>query len=279
MLKLSLMAPPMSLRGNETAGTIVLVITLALIGAAVLWATRRREPLLIALLVGGGLAGFVEAQLDLLSRIWWASNLPRAYTVFGRPIPLLVVATYSLVIGGGMYLAYRVCAADGARRRIVLFGVAFMVLESVFEMVLMTTHFYKYYGPQPLRVFGFPLYWGAINAVGAVMGGCVVYAGRSRLAGPNALLAVLIPPVSFGLDFAVGWPTWNVMNTNASQLTMSLVSLLTFGLCAAELWLVSVAVTRPKSAAPSMAADHDAIALHAPLTVERASTESLQRAV
>ena len=77
-----------------------------------------------------------------------------------------------------------------------------------------------------------------------VVGGSVVYLARTRLAGPSALLAVLIPPVSFGLDFAVGWPTWNVMNTHASQLTMSLVSLLTLGLCAAELWLVSAAVKR-----------------------------------
>jgi len=27
------------------------------------------------------IAGFVEAQLDLLSQIWWATNPPTAYTV------------------------------------------------------------------------------------------------------------------------------------------------------------------------------------------------------
>lgn len=239
MHSLGLIPPPTGLRGNETAATVVLIATLAPLAAAVAWGIARRRFLLIALLFGGLLAGFVESQLDLLSRIWWAANLPTAYTTFGRPIPLFVPFTYSLVIGGGAFVAYSLCARGATRSDIVRFGVAFSVLEPVFEMLLMTTNFYKYYGPQPIQVFGFPMYWGAINGVGATTAGVLVYLWRNNLAGRNAVLAVAVIPLSFGMDFAVGWPLFDVMNTHASELTMSLVSLLPIGLCAAELWLVS----------------------------------------
>jgi len=252
MLNHVLYQAPTGLRGDKTADTIVFVISLVVLAGLLLWGLRKRDFRLIGLLIGAGLAGFVEAQLDLLSRIWWASDLPTAYTVFGRPIPTLVLATYSLAIGGGMYLVYRICAAGAKRTDIIRLGVVLMVAESVFEMILMTTSFYKYYGPQPLRVFGFPLYWGAINSVSMVAGGVGVYAYRERLTGRAALLTIAIPPLAFGLDFAVGWPTWDVMNTHASQLTMSLVSLSTIALCGAELYMLSWVVERStaQTAAP-----------------------------
>jgi hypothetical protein len=246
-----LISPPTGLHGNSTAATVVLTGTLVALAAAAGWGIARRRWLLIALLTGGLLAGFVESQLDLLSRIWWASNLPNAYTTFGRPIPLIVPFTYSLVIGGGAYLAYALCARGASRKTIVQFGVAFSVLEPIFEMLLMTTHFYKYYGPQPIRVFGYPMYWGAINGVGATSAGVLVYLWRNAFAGRNAALAVLVIPLAFGMDFAFGWPLFDVMNTHASELTMSLVSLLPIALCAGELWLVSSYIGRRTHGATS----------------------------
>jgi hypothetical protein len=106
-------------------------------------------------------------------------------------------------------------------------------------MLTMTTNWWTYYGPQPLQVFGFPLYWGAMNSAGAVGTGVLLYRGRQHFAGSRAWLAVFVPPLAFGFDFAVGWPTWNVMNTSASTLVISLVSLVTIALCAAEVWFVS----------------------------------------
>jgi hypothetical protein len=246
-----LISPPTGLHGNSTAATVVLTGTLVALAAAAGWGIARRRWLLIALLTGGFLAGFVDSQLDLLSRIWWASNLPNAYTTFGRPIPLIVPFTYSLVIGGGAYLAYALCARGCTRRDIVRFGIAFSVLEPVFEMLLMTTHFYKYYGPQPIRVFGYPMYWGPINGVGATSAGVLVYLWRNAFAGRNAALAILVIPLAFGMDFAFGWPLFDVMNTHASELTMSLVSLLPIALCAGELWLVSSYIRGRTHATPS----------------------------
>jgi len=87
-----------------------------------------------------------------------------------------------------------------------------------------------------------------------------VYRAREDFSGWRAVLALAVPPLSFGPDFAVAWPTWNVMNTHASELTMSLVSLLAIGLCAAELWLVSAYVgeRKPKAlSGPEPIADAD----------------------
>jgi hypothetical protein len=238
MQGLKLIPPPVGLHGSTTVAAIVLIGTIIPLVAAVAWAISRRRYLLIAMLVGGFLAGFVESQLDTLSRIWWASNLPRAYTTFGRPIPLLVPFTYSLVIGGGAYLAYVLCLR-GKRRDVIRFGIAFSVLEPVFEMLLMTTHFYRYYGPQPIDVFGYPLYWGPINGVGATSAGVLLYVWRNNFAGRRTVLAAVIVPLSFGMDFAVGWPLFAVMSTHASKWAISLVSLVPIALCAAELWIVS----------------------------------------
>jgi hypothetical protein len=234
-----LISPPTGLHGNSTVAAVVLTATVVTLAAVAGWGVARRRWLLIALLAGGFLAGFVESQLDLLSRIWWAANLPRAYETFGRPIPLIVPFTYSLVIGGGAYLAYALCARGCSRRTLIRFGIAFSILEPIFEMILMTTHFYRYYGPQPFRVFGYPLYWGPINGVGATSAGVFVYLWRDRFVGRNAAFGILVVPIAFGMDFAFGWPLFDVMNTHASQLTMSLVSLLPMALCAGELWLVS----------------------------------------
>jgi hypothetical protein len=143
--------------------------------------------------------------------------------------------------------------------------------------VFMTTGIYKYYGPQPLRILGFPLYWGAINAVSMVAGGVCTYAFRERLAGRPALLAIVIPPLAFGLDFGIAWPSWDVMNTHASQLVMSLVSLATIALCAAELYMLSTAVKRAPAEASSTLGIDDRLAPIPPRATETVPAESLRQ--
>jgi hypothetical protein len=243
----ALFDPPIALSAPETGGTVALVVlTVGLVGLYA-FGLLRRDWALPLLLLGAAAASLVEASLDELSRIWWASNLERAYTAFERPIPLIVVVGYSFLVGGGTYASYKLVCSGTTRKRMLTLALAFFVVESAFEMVWLRIGFYEYYGRQPLEVFGFPLYWGAINAVGAITAGYVVYLIHERLVGPRVLLLVLIPPLSFGADFAVGWPTWTVMNMDVSTLVMSLVSLITIALCVGEAWLVSGAAERAGS--------------------------------
>lgn len=245
-MAISAVRPPVELHGNETVQAVMLAGILAAIAAATIWALWRRQPMLVLLMAGATLTSFVEPQLDLLSRIWWATNLPSAFTMFGISIPPVVIPTYSLVIGGGMYLAYRT-AVHGSGSDLVRLGLVFFVVESVFEMFFMSSDIYDYWGPQPLEVFGFPLYWGAINSVGAVSTGVFVYAWREKFHASRAALVLIVPPLAFGADFAVGWPTWAVMDSTNSALAGSVASLGTIALCAAELRLAAKAVDRLKA--------------------------------
>ena len=195
----ALIEPPRGLDGPDTGNDIAVIVLLASIVGLLVWAIVRREWLLPILLAGAFAASLVEAQLDLLSRIWWAEDLTRSYTMFDRPIPLMASLGYTMLVGGGTYSAYRLIVSGATRQRLLIVAGTFFVVESAFEMVWLNIGFYEYYGPQPLEVAGFPLYWGAINAVGAITAGYVVYLIRHKLQGSLMLAAFAIPPLSFRL--------------------------------------------------------------------------------
>jgi hypothetical protein len=238
------LAPPTTLHSSATAEAVALGGMAVTLVVLFIWAALRREWMLPVMLVGAAAASLVEAQLDVLSRIWWAEDLVGAYEYFGVHVPLFAVMGYSLLIGGGAYGTYRIIRSGATRSRVFALAAAFFVVESSFEIVWMGFDVYEYFGPQPLEVLGFPLYWGIVNTCTAVTAGYVIFRVRPLLRGPSVLLLALVPPLAFGVDFAVSWPTWGAIHAGFSSLALSFVAFITIALCALELWIVSTAVER-----------------------------------
>ncbi len=236
--------PPTGLESNSTAEAIAVTGMIGALIALAVWSAYRREWMLPIMLAGAAAASLVEAQLDILSRIWWAEDLVGSYSYAGVHVPLFATLGYSLLVGGGTYSTYRIIRGGATREQILKLAVVFFVVESAFEMIWVGFDLYAYYGPQPMEVFGFPLYWGVVNTVGAMTAGYVVYRVAPHLRGAQLLLLGLIPPLSFGADFAVSWPTWAAIQAGGSSLVLSFVALITIALCALELWIVCGAVER-----------------------------------
>jgi hypothetical protein len=73
------------------------------------------------------------------------------------------------------------------------------------------------------------------------------------MTGYRVVAATAIPVLAIGGDFAVAWPTWMVLNTDAPVAVMWIVAFFTMAAASIEIYLISWAVERRRenTAAPA----------------------------
>lgn len=139
---------------------IVNGLTMLLVGLAfgIVYTRRTRSPLFAwSVLAGIALYPFVvEPLADYFVAVWYPTNLDIAATVFGRPMPWLVVLFY----GGGiplvMVIAYELAKRRSPGRLLLLIAVV-SVAEVPLEMLGAHFHWMNYYGNHAL-ILGVPVY-------------------------------------------------------------------------------------------------------------------------
>jgi hypothetical protein len=82
----------------------------------------------------------------------------------------------------------------------------------VFEITLINSGIFEYYGEQPGRLFGFPVYWAFTNS-GEILAAAIMVAAIARYGRRGALLAVPVVPAAFaGWILWAGWPVFGALN-------------------------------------------------------------------
>lgn len=189
---------------------------------------RRRDPLLLVLLVGGAIAYFNEPIDDVLGLVWH----PRpgqwvALRTFG-PAPVWGVFVYIALFGGIAYLMFRAFERGVTRRQVWTWIGLFWVADIAVEVPAIASGMYKYYGHPPMQVAGLPLYWFAINIGGPIATAVLLLVARRRLSGWRLLLLLPVPMLlDAACSIAMGWPIFSALHAQASMPVKYLAAVIT----------------------------------------------------
>lgn len=174
-------------------------------------ARKEWTPLLVWL--GGFPMTLLETFADLNGHIWYPENLPGpAMTSFETRLPLLIALAYCgfSVVSYAGYVLFR---RGASQRAIMTVWGGLCVVEALFEFPLTSHGSYTYYGFQPLKLFGYPLWWAWINGTGFFTIAFLIWLIRPLVRGWKSSAIVATPFLGFG--FAYGFlalPNWISLN-------------------------------------------------------------------
>jgi len=230
--------------------TLLLVVTILMSREA--WKTKSALPLLC--LAGGAVSCLQEPIYDVLMCVWYPQygQVP-LFRNFDISVPLWLLPAYAWYISGQGYFMYRQFQKGLSVQRLWMFYLLFYVSDLVLEAPGLMLHIYDYYGPQPLKIFGLPLWMAAANAVMPILLGITYKSLGHILRGWAIWMAAPLVPVIIGCSqISTGWPTWFALHSGQGLWFTSLASFITIGLSAMITYLAArlfcVAARQPEAA-------------------------------
>ncbi|NGY07033.1 hypothetical protein [Solimonas terrae] len=222
----------------------------------------RRERSWFALLIVAAVAfgSLIEPLYDIAYHLlWFVPGQWTLFTSFGLPQPIWVMSAYIVVFAGPALLLYP--KIERGINLVQLFRLAGItaLTTAAFEIIAIQGGTYMYYGPQPLRLFEYPLWIAVLEADQITTFTIVAVQLRARTRGELPLLGlfVLFPANFCFSNLGAGFPGLIAINTNSpSPLLIALAALLSVVFAAIALWLValgSAAPPQPYRAAPAQA--------------------------
>jgi len=171
--------------GGQLGMTISVLIGIAVLwGFAILLGRRHHTltPVLIA--VAAGLSAFMEPIPDVLANLWYYEpGQVTIYHAFDSALPVWVFLSYSSFYGGYGLAMWWLVERGLSRRRVTQIVGVLWILAVLQEFAGTGVGTYEYYGPQPLRVFDFPIWISLYNA--AIVATIGIGAARIRRSLPK----------------------------------------------------------------------------------------------
>jgi hypothetical protein len=220
--------PPMPVHSVDGPMLLVYVYGMAAFtGALFLWWFLSSEKnthgfILPVALIGGAAAALIEPIIDVLALVWYPrSDYLIFIEAFGRDVPLLAPLGYAWYVGGLAYLVYRLLVL-GVRGQIWwwIFTVIF-IFDCVAISIAVFMDLLGFYGNQPFYLWGYPLWWAAIDSPQPLIAGLMMYWFLPRLQHTRTklLFVFLVPPISMGaITGAAIFPVALALNTAQSGL-------------------------------------------------------------
>jgi hypothetical protein len=214
----------------------IIVINCVLILLAVLFAlrdwNRSKSPMLLLLIIGGGITNLAEPFVDLGGACWHPIIGQSAiFENMARPMPLWLLTSYIAYFGVLPMCIYQAFKKGVSTRAMWLWFLVPVIADTVLEESLLSQsdHLYVYYGHQPLILHAFPLWWAAGNTIGVYMSGVLMTLFAPLLRGWKLLLV----PFSTLLCYTaatgfVAWPSTVVINSDFSNLVTQLGGIASF---------------------------------------------------
>jgi hypothetical protein len=223
--------------------TLVAVANFVLLMGVTVWVAlesrRSRSAVPLLILIGAALTSLQEPIYDIVGAVWYPDRDTVAYVrAFNVSIPLWLIPGYSWYIGGlGNYMVK--VMRDGVTRPLWHYYFLFWIANFALEMPGLNLGIYRYYGDQPFRVLGFPLWMAVTNGLMPLMIGAIFNGLRDILVGPAALFTlVLVPMVVGATQIAAGWPTWLALNAGIGAAGTSVAALISLGFAFSVLYLL-----------------------------------------
>ena len=229
---------------------ICAALALASLIFCVVLARRRRSMLPLYLFAAGALTVFFEPYPDVLGlavfpqegQVHWISGL-------GRDIPMYIGFIY-LFYWAPAWLTMVDLLQRGItpRRYWALCGIM-VVATCAIELIPLHFRMWQYYGSQPLRLGGFPLWWGFINGHSFIASSVVlVLLLRVLPANRRFLLVVLMPAVVLAVHTGGAMPGYSTVATTSNPTVTWLGTLGAMAFCTLLCWVYSLVVCRPGTA-------------------------------
>ncbi|MCW3017052.1 MAG: hypothetical protein JWO02_4144, partial [Solirubrobacterales bacterium] len=222
------------LHADHTAALAFVIAIYAGFAGALVWAAaklvRERETLPLVLVLAGVVAANMEPIGDHVGLIVYAPDIPWFdYWVMGRQMPSFILVGEASYIALGSYYAYRMLERGRSLREIgfisaVLVGIPEILVEVGWHHWGMIS----YYGENPTRIFGIPLYSIVQNSTLLPVLGVVTFMGARHLRGARRLWLVLaLPAATIGYIVGVSWPVYEAIQSSASAPVVWLAALVT----------------------------------------------------
>lgn len=221
------------------------LLTTACVVGGVVEIVWKRSALLLLCTIGAVFTPLIEPIWDVIGHLHFSSGAVVAFTAFPQlnfPIeyPVWSILAYVPFAGPTCWAFYLILRSRPSRR--IFWGAVVggqLVMNTVTEWVLIHTHGYQYYGDnQPLRVWGFPLWWLATN-FGELLGAVVMLLLINRYGKRAAALAVIVVPASFGAwEMWAGWPVYVALNNDVGTVVTTIAALVAFAIALATIWFI-----------------------------------------
>jgi len=210
------------LHADDTAALVSVILLFAGFGACLVWALvkwlRDREALPTVLVVAGLIACNTEPVGDYVGQIVYAVDIPWFdYWVLGHQMPSFIAVGFASYVALGGYYAARFIGEGRSLRDIAIACiVAIGIPEIVTEMLWHHWEIIGYYGENPTRVLGIPLYSIVQNSTILPVYGVAVYLGSRYLKGAQILWMILaMPTLTMGYIVGVSWPVYQAIGSSA----------------------------------------------------------------
>lgn len=243
--------PPV-LDSDHTAALAMVIALYAGFGLAVLWAlvklVREREVLPAVLVVGGLIACNAEPLGDYTGQIVYAPDIPWFdYEILGRQMPSFILVGLASYVAVGGYYAYRFIADGRSMRDIVIVCALWVgIPEVAMEMLWHHWGVIAYYGDNPTRILGVPLYTIVQNSTLLPVYGVGVYLGAKYLKGWKVLwMIIVMPTITIGYIVGVSWPVYQAIGSSAPA---GVVWLAAAWVITASIWVSWAALQLPELA-------------------------------
>jgi hypothetical protein len=203
-------------------------LALAVVAAAVRRALRHRDPVPVAVCLGALVCALNEPIFDELGQIVYAADATRAYTAFGRDIPLFLVVGYVPWVAGLSYVIAQLMAAGVPRRRLHLIALGSFLSVTAVETAGTSVAAWTYYGEPPLKYLGVA----PMMAPVPIVGGALIYIAGTQLTGRRRWLVGIVPIFSLPAVYAAaGMPMYVALHAETSKLVQYLAGAATLAFC------------------------------------------------
>jgi hypothetical protein len=239
---------------------IIAIGNFVVLALVAIWLARESRrigsalPLMI--LAGAVIASLQEPIYDIVGSVWYPHHNTVSYVrAFNVSIPLWLIPAYAWFIGGQGYLVYKKMQQGITVRQLWAYYFLGWVANLCLELPGLNLGIYIYYGAQPFKVFGFPLWMAMTNALMPLLVGAVLISLQKSLTGLRTLLALLLVPMVTGTaQITAGWPTWLALNSGGSLAVTHVAALVSMGLSMSIVYMVSLKFCVPAKVAATQGA-------------------------
>lgn len=211
------------LHADHAAALLMVIAIYAGFGCGLGWAlwmlARRGDVLPLLLLASGVLAANLEPLGDHVGLIVYAPNIPWFhYWVMGRRMPSFILVGESTYVALGSYYAYRMLDRGRSLGRVAFVSAALVgIPEIVVEVLWHHWGMIAYYGHNPTRILGIPVYSIVQNSTLLPVFGFTTLIATRHLRGAQRLwLLLVVPCVTIGYIVGVSWPVYLAIQSSAA---------------------------------------------------------------
>ena len=111
------------------------------------------------------------------------------------------------------------------------------------EVPAIAADVYRYYGPQPFKIAGLPLWFQSMNAASPIIGAALLHLLGGKRGWHPALAVAVVPSAHVVSNAVAGWPMWTALNSTDSLAITYPLALVTIGLASLTVYFVGLGVS------------------------------------